>query len=107
MQNSNFRQLARQIARRITKPKTVIRPPNTEHAMHVLTVTGTNIFNATVDVEFPHPTDPTTVTGVRYVLPYSSTNPPANGHTVVAQQYGTDLWVVGQLLVPVNGIIPT
>lgn len=96
--NPTLSRLARHIARGNTLPQ-VPRTPQM-HA-HLLTVTHVDTFSGVVGVQFPDPSG-FIVQGVRYMQSYSPMNSPSVGDTVHAIQYGTDLWVVGQHIVPTN-----
>jgi hypothetical protein len=74
-------------------------------ALHQLTVTHVDVFSGVVGVQFPDPSG-TIVSGVRFMQSYGPGNPPQVGHTVWAHQYGTDLLVVGQHIIPTNFVTP-
>lgn len=95
------------LARGITQGNTPALVPRTpQMQLHQLTVTHVDTFSGVVGVQFPDPAG-TIVQGVRYMQAYSDTYQPAVGHVVWAHQYGTDLLVVGQHIVPTNFVTPT
>jgi hypothetical protein len=94
------------LARVITRgnaPPHVPRAP--QMALHQLTVTHVDPFSGVVGVQFPDPSAPV-VQGVRFIQAYSPTNTPSVGDAVWVHQYGTDLMVLGQHVVPINFITP-
>lgn len=101
---SNLEQLARAIKRSNTaSPAWLPRTP--QLSQHFLTVTGVDNGNGVVDVQFPDPSG-LIVSGVRVIQPYGIGNSPQVGHVVLAHAYGTDMMVMGQLIVPTSVVIP-
>lgn len=95
-------QTLNKLARAITQGSTPANAPRSPQlSLHQLTVTHVDEFSGVVGVQFPDPSG-TVVSGVRYVRAYSADNPPQVGDVVWAHQYGTDLMVVGQHVVPTN-----
>jgi hypothetical protein len=95
------------LARKVTQGNTPANiPPAPQMSLHQLTVTHVDTFSGVVGVQFPDPAG-TVVQGVRFMQAYSAANPPSVGDTVWAHQYGTDLMVVGQHVIPTNFITPT
>jgi hypothetical protein len=99
---------ARKLARRIVQgntPAQVRRPLTVD--IHHLTVTQVDVFSGTVGVQFPDPSgNGTEVSAARVVQPYTTDHPPLAGDIAVVHQYGTELYVMGQHVVPVNFITP-
>ena len=99
-----IRKLARSIVQGNT-PAQVRRPLTVD--IHHLTVTQVDEFSGTVGVQFPDPSgNGTIVSGVRVVRPYTSDSPPTAGDIAVVHQYGTEMYVMGQHVVPTNFITP-
>lgn len=95
------------LARWITRGNTLPQVPRTPQlALHQLTVTHVDTFSGVVGVQFPDPSG-FIVQGVRFMQSYTPDNPPSVGDTVWAHQFGTDLLVVGQHIVPTNFITPS
>jgi len=73
--------------------------------MHQGTVGAVDPFKGVVDFQFNDPSG-LIIPGVRFLQAYSASNLPAEGHTVWAGHFGTDLVVLGQHIVPPNLVIP-
>lgn len=84
-------------------PSWLPRPP--QISLHQGTVNSVDLFNGIVGFQFNDPSG-LVLPGVRFMQSYTPENPPAVGHVVWAQHFGTDLIVLGQHVVPANIVIP-
>jgi hypothetical protein len=96
--------LARNIKRGGASTGWVQRAPTM--TLHMGTVGTVDQFNNVLDFNYNDPSNQTQA-GVRVLQSYSPDNPPAEGHTVLAIHTGTDLWVIGQHIVPTSVVTPT
>jgi hypothetical protein len=95
--------LARNIKRGGASTAWVPRAPQV--TLHMGTVGAVDLFSGIVDFEFNDPSG-LVLPGVRFMQAYSAADPPAVGHTVWAQHFGTDIVVLGQHVVPPNIVTP-
>jgi hypothetical protein len=79
------------------------RPPSI--SLHQGTVDRVDTFNGIVDFLANDPSG-LVIPSVRYMRPYTATNTPALGDVVWGLHFGTDMFVMGQHIVPTNIVIP-
>lgn len=73
--------------------------------MHQGTVNAVDTFNSVADFQTNDPSG-LVIPAVRYIQPYSATTTPSVGDVVWAMQFGTDMLIMGQHIVPTNIVIP-
>ena len=102
-----FQAIAR-LARNIKRPGNstgwVQRQP--QMSLHMGTVGTVDQFNNVADFNYNDPSN-TTQAGVRVLLPYPTGVSPTEGDTVIAIHTGTDMWIIGQHVVPTPVVTPT
>jgi hypothetical protein len=74
-------------------------------SLHQGTINDVNAFNGVADFLTNDPSG-LVIPAVRYIQPYSTTNTPAVGDVVWAMHFGTDMFIMGQHIVPANFITP-
>jgi hypothetical protein len=96
--------LARNIKRGGTSTAWV--PRDQRVSMHLGQIGNVDLYNGIVDFEYNDPSG-LVIPGVTFLQTYSASNPPAEGHTVWLQHFGTDVMVMGQQVNPTNIVIPS
>lgn len=80
-------------------------PRQQQISLHQGTVNAVDTFNSHVDFLTNDPSG-LIIPAVRYIQPYTTTNPPTDGDIVWAMHFGTDMFIMGQHIVPPNIVIP-
>jgi hypothetical protein len=96
---------AAQIAKLAQKVKRGDQPPWLPRApqvmLHYGNVVDADPYSGTVDFEFNDPTG-LVYPRMQVLLPYTEASQPQQGHVVVTQHYGTDIFVLGRHLITPN-----
>jgi hypothetical protein len=94
------------LARNIKRTSSTAWAPRPQQmSMHLGTINSVNTFNGVADFLTNDPSG-LVIPSVRYIQPYTATNPPVVGDNVWMQHFGTDVLILGQHIVPQNFIIP-
>lgn len=96
--------LARNIKRGGTTTGWVQRAPTM--TLHMGTAGTVDQFNNVADFNYNDPSN-AVQSRVRVLLPYPAGVSPAEGDTVIAIHTGTDMWIIGQHIVPTSVVTPT